>query len=181
MDRLFCEPTMKWKWKDFGVIPPDRTAVIDVLTELVPEIASGSISVVTTSCDLEVLKVAYRPCGNVTGKAGFLSRSQLQQACVELGVERIQEVLWSSDMRTVIIRSFEPARVEDVFLHGLPQRATVIVERDQLSAVVGCRGQNLALTSQLCGWDIDVLTADEFVAQKRLAAAEFAALPVMNW
>lgn len=167
---------MKWKWNNFGVIPPDRDAVLGILRKLVPEVASGAISVVNTSCDLEVLKIAYHLHENVTGEVRLLSGGQLTQACVELGVERIQEVQWSSDTRTMILRSLEPAHVENVCLYDLPRRAVVTVAPDQLSCVVGTRGQNVALTSQLCGWDLDVMTADEFVEQKRFAFAKLATL-----
>jgi N utilization substance protein A len=41
-------------------------------------------------------------------------------------------------------------------------RATVVVRDDQLSLAIGKRGQNVRLAARLTGWDIDILTPDEF-------------------
>jgi N utilization substance protein A len=41
-------------------------------------------------------------------------------------------------------------------------RATVVVRDDQLSLAIGKRGQNVRLAARLTGWDIDILTPEEF-------------------
>jgi N utilization substance protein A len=41
-------------------------------------------------------------------------------------------------------------------------RATVVVRDDQLSLAIGKRGQNVRLAARLTGWDVDILTPDEF-------------------
>jgi N utilization substance protein A len=44
------------------------------------------------------------------------------------------------------------------------ERATVVVTDDQLSLAIGKRGQNVRLAARLTGWDIDILTPNEFNA-----------------
>ena len=41
-------------------------------------------------------------------------------------------------------------------------RATIIVREDQLSLAIGRRGQNVRLAARLTGWDIDILTPEEY-------------------
>jgi len=41
-------------------------------------------------------------------------------------------------------------------------RATVVVNDDQLSLAIGKRGQNVRLAARLTGWDIDILTPKEY-------------------
>ena len=41
-------------------------------------------------------------------------------------------------------------------------RGTVVVREDQLSLAIGRRGQNVRLAARLTGWDLDILTPDEF-------------------
>jgi N utilization substance protein A len=38
----------------------------------------------------------------------------------------------------------------------------VVVEEDQLSLAIGKHGQNVRLAARLTGWDIDILTPDEY-------------------
>jgi transcription termination/antitermination protein NusA len=56
----------------------------------------------------------------------------------------------------------KPAEVEEVSLCFELGRATIIVREDQLSLAIGRRGQNVRLAARLTGWDIDILTPEEF-------------------
>jgi N utilization substance protein A len=38
----------------------------------------------------------------------------------------------------------------------------VVVDEDQLSLAIGKHGQNVRLAARLAGWDIDILTPDEY-------------------
>ena len=44
-------------------------------------------------------------------------------------------------------------------------RAIALVADDQLSQAIGRYGQNVRLASKLCGWDIEIMTADELEKQ----------------
>ena len=52
--------------------------------------------------------------------------------------------------------------MEDVSLCFELGRATIVVRDDQLSLAIGRRGQNVRLAARLTGWDIDILTPDEY-------------------
>jgi N utilization substance protein A len=55
-----------------------------------------------------------------------------------------------------------PAKVSEIALCFELGRATVVVEEDQLSLAIGKHGQNVRLAARLTGWDIDILTPEEY-------------------
>jgi N utilization substance protein A len=74
----------------------------------------------------------------------------------------------------------QPAEVDQVLLCDMLGRAIVLVREDQLSLAIGRRGQNVRLASKLCGWDIEIMTADELDEQIDRASAGFMSLEGMN-
>jgi N utilization substance protein A len=55
-----------------------------------------------------------------------------------------------------------PAKVSEIALCFELGRATVVVDEDQLSLAIGKHGQNVRLAARLTGWDIDILTPNEY-------------------
>jgi transcription termination/antitermination protein NusA len=94
----------------------------------------------------------------------------------ELSGERIDIVRWSDDPQVLIPNALQPAEVEQVLLCDMLGRAIVLVREDQLSLAIGRRGQNVRLASKLCGWDIEIMTADELEEQIDRAVAGFSEL-----
>jgi N utilization substance protein A len=62
----------------------------------------------------------------------------------------------------MIPNALQPANIEEVFLYNRLGRAIVLVQEDQLSLAIGRRGQNVRLASKLVGWDIEIMTHDEY-------------------
>jgi N utilization substance protein A len=62
----------------------------------------------------------------------------------------------------LIANALKPAEVTEIALCFELGRATVVVTDDQLSLAIGKRGQNVRLAARLTGWDIDILTPEEF-------------------
>ena len=98
----------------------------------------------------------------------------------ELAGERIDIVRWSDDAQALIPNALQPAKVDQVLLCDMLGRAIVLVPEDQLSLAIGRRGQNVRLASKLCGWDIEIMTADELDEQIDRASAGFMALEGMD-
>ncbi|HTN75917.1 MAG TPA: transcription termination factor NusA [Pirellulaceae bacterium] len=94
----------------------------------------------------------------------------------ELAGERIDIVRWSDDPEELIRNALKPAEVEQVLLCDMLGRAIVLVREDQLSLAIGRRGQNVRLASKLCGWDIEIMTADELNEQIERAVGGFSQL-----
>jgi transcription termination/antitermination protein NusA len=91
--------------------------------------------------------------------------SRIKAVREELAGEHIDVVRYSEDPQVLIPNALQPAAVEQVLLCDMIGRAIVLVQEDQLSLAIGRRGQNVRLASKLCGWDIEIMTADELDQQ----------------
>ena len=96
--------------------------------------------------------------------------SRIRNIVDELNGEKIDIVRWNESSQVLIANALKPAEVEEVSLCFELGRATIIVRDDQLSLAIGRRGQNVRLAARLTGWDIDILTPEEFA--KGLEALE---------
>src|SRR5271170_7131440 len=90
--------------------------------------------------------------------------SRIKNIVDELGGEKIDIVRWNESSQILITNSLKPAEIVEISLNFELNRATVVVNDDQLSLAIGKRGQNVRLAARLTGWDIDILTPKEFQA-----------------
>ena len=88
--------------------------------------------------------------------------SRIKNIVDELGGEKIDIVRWSDSSQVLITNALMPAKVSEIALCLELGRATVVVDEDQLSLAIGKHGQNVRLAARLTGWDIDILTPDEY-------------------
>ncbi|MDX2132632.1 MAG: transcription termination factor NusA [Planctomycetota bacterium] len=88
--------------------------------------------------------------------------SRIKNIVDELNGEKIDIVRWNESSQILIQNSLKPAEVSEVSLCFELGRATVVVREDQLSLAIGKRGQNVRLAARLTGWDVDILTPEEF-------------------
>jgi N utilization substance protein A len=70
--------------------------------------------------------------------------------------EMIDIIVWDEDPSTFIANAMKPANVSSVKIDKDRNKATVIVEEDQLSIAIGKSGQNVRLAGKLTGLDLDV-------------------------
>ena len=143
-----------------GYMPDDTGTVVRLFAQEVPEVAAGTV---------EIKAIARRP--GYRSKLAVLSRDPRVDAiaaCVgirgfriknvidALGGERIDLVRWLESPEEMIVNSLQPAVIERVILHPDEHRAVVVVQPDQVSLVLGRRGENRQLASNLTGWQIEV-------------------------
>ncbi len=88
--------------------------------------------------------------------------SRIKNIVDELNGEKIDIVRWNESSQILIANALKPAETAEISLCFELGRATVVVNDDQLSLAIGKRGQNVRLAARLTGWDIDILTPDEF-------------------
>lgn len=88
--------------------------------------------------------------------------SRIKNIVDELNGEKIDIVRWNESSQILIQNALKPAEVSEISLCFELGRATVVVRDDQLSLAIGKRGQNVRLAARLTGWDVDILTPDEF-------------------
>ncbi len=88
--------------------------------------------------------------------------SRIKNIVDELNGEKIDIVRWNESSQILIANALKPAEVNEISLCFELGRATVVVRDDQLSLAIGKRGQNVRLGARLTGWDVDILTPEEF-------------------
>jgi N utilization substance protein A len=141
-------------------MPDDTGPVVSLFAREVPEIAAGSIEIKAIA-----RKPGYRSkvalhsqdpredcIGACVGVRGF----RIKNIVDALGGERMDLVRWHDSPALLIVNALQPAIVEKVVLHAAEHRAVVVVKPDQVSLVLGRRGENRQLAGELSGWQIHV-------------------------
>jgi transcription termination/antitermination protein NusA len=136
----------------------------------VPEIEQGLLVIKSAARDAGVrAKIAVwtndrriDPIGTCVGMRG----SRVQAVTNELAGERVDIVLWSDDPAQFVIGALAPANVSSIVVDEDKHAMDVVVDEDNLAIAIGRSGQNVRLASELTGWQINIMTADES-AQKQ--------------
>jgi N utilization substance protein A len=103
--------------------------------------------------------------------------SRIKNIVDELNGEKIDIVRWNESSQILIQNSLKPAEVAEISLCFELGRATVVVRDDQLSLAIGKRGQNVRLAARLTGWDIDILTPEEFTKGLEIMSQTLLSIP----
>ena len=131
----------------------------------VPEIEQGMLIIKSAARDPGVrAKIAVftadrriDPIGTCVGVRG----SRVQAVTRELAGERVDIVLWSEDPAEFVIGALAPANVSSIVVDEERHAMDVVVDEAELAVAIGRGGQNVRLASDLTGWQINIMTADE--------------------
>ncbi len=97
-------------------------------------------------------KEGVDPVGSCVGQRG----TRAQAIIAELSNEKVDIVLWDSDVDKYIANALSPAKVSDIKVNKQKKEAKIFVPKDQLSLAIGKEGQNVRLAARLTGWKIDI-------------------------
>ncbi len=75
----------------------------------------------------------------------------------ELNNENIDVVNYSENPTVYLQRSLAPAKLKSIDLDEAEKKATIVVEKDQVSLVIGRNGLNIRLASRLTGYEINLI------------------------
>ncbi len=75
----------------------------------------------------------------------------------ELNNENIDVVNYSDNPTVYLQRSLAPAKLKSVDLDETAKKVTIVVEKDQVSLVIGRNGLNIRLASRLTGYEINLI------------------------
>lgn len=132
----------------------------------IPEVDDGTIQIMAVARDPSLrAKVAVfskdkdiDPVGACVGVRG----SRIQNIVQELRGERIDIVIWSSDIVTYAKNALAPAHISKIITNEEENLLEITVPDEQLTAAIGKRGQNVKLAAQLLGWKIDLYTESRY-------------------
>ena len=141
----------------------------------VPEIEQGLLEIKSAARDPGVrAKIAVftndkriDPIGTCVGMRG----SRVQAVTGELGGERVDIVLWSDDPAQFVIGALAPANVSSIVVDEEKHAMDVVVDEENLAIAIGRGGQNVRLASELTGWQINIMTAEESADKSAAEAA----------
>ncbi|MDO4637095.1 MAG: transcription termination factor NusA [Lautropia sp.] len=131
----------------------------------VPEIEQGLLQIRAAARDPGVrAKIAVftsdsrvDPIGTCVGVRG----SRVQAVTQELAGERVDIVLWSEDPAQFVIGALAPANVSSILVDEERHLMDVVVDEDNLALAIGAGGRNVRLASELTGWQINLMSAEE--------------------
>ncbi len=143
----------------------------------VPEIYDGLISIRKVVREPgERAKVAVEsfddridPVGACVGMKGVRIHSIVRELCNE----NIDVINYTENRELLIARALSPAKISSVKINDKNGRASVYLDKDQVSMAIGKNGQNIKLASKLVGLEIDVFRENDDEDEEDVDIAEF--------
>jgi transcription termination/antitermination protein NusA len=144
--------------------------MIELFAQEVPEIEQGLLEIKSCARDpgsrAKIAVVSHDrrvdPIGTCVGVRG----SRVNGVTTELAGERVDIVLWSEDPAQFVIGALAPANVVSIVVNEEPHAMDVVVDEENLAIAIGRGGQNVRLASELTGWRINIMTAEESNAKQ---------------
>ncbi|MCZ8234201.1 MAG: transcription termination factor NusA [Inhella sp.] len=142
----------------------------ELFLQEVPEIEQGLLEIKSCARDAgsraKIAVVSHDrrvdPIGTCVGVRG----SRVTAVTNELAGERVDIVLWSDDPAQFVIGALAPANVSSIMVDEERHAMDVVVDEDNLAIAIGKGGQNVRLASELTGWRINIMSAEESAARK---------------
>ena len=144
--------------------------MIELFRQEVPEIEQGLLEIKSCARDagsrakIAVISHDKRvdPIGTCVGVRG----TRVNAVTNELAGERVDIVLWSEDPAQFVIGALAPANVQSIVVDEERHAMDVVVDDENLAIAIGRGGQNVRLASELTGWRINIMTAEESEAKQ---------------
>ena len=92
--------------------------------------------------------------------------SRVNAVTNELAGERVDIVLWSEDPAQFVIGALAPANVQSIVVDEERHAMDVVVDEENLAIAIGRGGQNVRLASEMTGWRINIMTAEESASKQ---------------
>ncbi len=103
------------------------------------------------------------PVGACVGMRG----ARVQAVTGELNGERIDIVLYDDNPAQYVINAMAPAEVVSIVVDEDNHSMDIAVSEDQLAQAIGRNGQNIRLASELSGWELNVMTEEDFATKNQ--------------
>lgn len=140
----------------------------------VPEILAGTVEIKNiareagyrTKIAVIATEEKVDPVGSCVGQRG----TRVQAVLDEIGLEKIDIVLWDEDVEQFIMNALSPAKTRQISISSKDNKATVYVDTDNLSLAIGKNGQNVRLASKLTSWGIDIKPLEDKETDDEIAA-----------
>ena len=140
--------------------------VLRIFEREVPEISSAQVSIVKIAREpgfrskIAVMSTvaSVDAVGSCVGSRGL----RINKIVDELNGESVDVIPWSEDPAEFIREAISPATPRLVDLNEGEGKAYIVVDHNQLSISIGRKGQNVRLAAKVTGWDLHVLTVENY-------------------
>ena len=144
--------------------------MMELFAQEVPEIEQGLLEIKSCARDpgsrAKIAVVSHDrrvdPIGTCVGVRG----SRVNAVTNVVAGERVDIVLWSDDPAQFVIGALAPANVQSIVVDEERHAMDVVVDEENLAIAIGRGGQNVRLASELTGWRINIMTAEESQAKQ---------------
>ena len=144
--------------------------MVELFRQEVPEIEQSLLEIKSCARDpgsrAKIAVVSHDkrvdPIGTCVGVRG----TRVNAVTNELAGERVDIVLWSEDPAQFVIGALAPANVQSIVVDEEKHAMDVVVDEENLAIAIGRGGQNVRLASELTGWRINIMTAEESAAKQ---------------
>ncbi len=144
--------------------------MIELFAQEVPEIEQGLLEIKSCARDpgsrAKIAVVSHDkrvdPIGTCVGVRG----SRVNAVTNEVAGERVDIVLWSEDPAQFVIGALAPANVVSIVVDEERHAMDVVVDEENLAIAIGRGGQNVRLASEMTGWRINIMTAEESASKQ---------------
>ena len=144
--------------------------MIELFSQEVPEMEQGLLEIKSCARDAgsraKIAVVSHDkrvdPIGTCVGVRG----SRVNGVTNELAGERVDIVLWSADPAQFVIGALAPANVQSIVVDEERHAMDVVVDEENLAIAIGRGGQNVRLASEMTGWRINIMSAEESQAKQ---------------
>ena len=144
--------------------------MMELFKQEVPEMDQGLLEIKSCARDpgsrAKIAVVSHDrrvdPIGTCVGVRG----SRVNAVTNELAGERVDIVLWSEDPAQFVIGALAPANVQSIVVDEERHAMDVVVDEENLAIAIGRGGQNVRLASEMTGWRINIMTAEESASKQ---------------
>lgn len=137
-----------------------------LLKREVPEVAQGSVEIKAivrepgnrSKVAVYSSQSGIDPVGSCVGQKGVRVQAIIQELG---GIEKIDIIQWSDDIKTFIAQALSPAKDVKVDMDEEEKIARVFVPKEELSLAIGKDGQNVRLAYKLTKYRIEIEGKEE--------------------
>lgn len=153
--------------------------VRQLMVQEVPEISDGTVII-----DKIVREAGYRtkltvrstdpkvdPVGACVGMRGIRVKNVVR----ELHNEKIDIIPFSQDAVELLQNALSPIEIRKVSVSEEDGTVSIVIDDDDFAAVIGKKGMNARLNSQLIGYELDIQRMSDYNRTKALQRTELAA------
>lgn len=152
--------------------------VRQLMVQEVPEINDGTVVIdkivreagYRTKLTVRSMDMKVDPVGACVGMRG----SRVKNVVRELHNEKIDIIPYSQDAVELLQNALAPIEIRKISVNEDDEQISIVVEDDDFAAVIGKKGMNARLNSQLIGYELEVQRMSDYNRTKELQRNELA-------